>query len=173
MFLEVNSCCCLFTPKQGSYILGVMTFLGTCMSALDEDFKPMQFFANLSIVIAFMIMVIWDSAPTRKGYFLAYFAGTFPLLISAMHSFHKGMFESDTLRKSCEAMKKENYEELGVTTQDECQQKIGVILNTGMVALIMCWLVFVEYWWFCALYTHYKNHSKENNPRHRLQEERV
>ena len=150
-----------------------MTFLGTCASALDQDFKPMQFFANLGIVIAFASMVIWDSAPTRKGYFLAYLSGTFPLLVSAMYSFQKGMFESDTLKISCEAMKKESYEELGVTTLDECKQKIGVILNTLMVSLILCWFVFVEYWWFCALYTHYKNHSKESNPRHRLQEERV
>mmetsp|Transcript_47891 Transcript_47891/g.63353 ORF Transcript_47891/g.63353 Transcript_47891/m.63353 type:complete len:182 (-) Transcript_47891:85-630(-) len=173
MFKEVDSCCCMFTPKQGSYMLGILTLLGLCFGELEE-FLMVRFLSNLIIFLAFGAMILFDSETTRKAFFYAYFLGTFPLLMAMIYSFEKSMFDNETLYWHCLAMSKEDkFASFEVANMAECQQKLGIIYNTLLAALILAWFAFIEYWWFCSIYTHYKRYGKENTARHQLHEESV
>ena len=114
-------------------------------------------------------MILFDSAATRKAFFLTYLIGTLPLFISMIHGMQENMFKNDTFHLECETLKKQGkFAEFEVSNMTECQAKMGVYSNTFIIMCIMGWFVFVEYWWFCTLYTHYKNYAKEQSGKHQL-----
>ena len=68
-----QTCCCCISAKTGTKVLGFFAALGL-LSQLTE-FNPLTLAANGVMTIAFLLMVMDDSASKRKLFFYCYLFG--------------------------------------------------------------------------------------------------
>ena len=143
-------CCCCFSPKTGTYILGVLAILGISQE-LELNILP-RLIASLVTALTFVLMVFNSHATFRFFFCVSY---TIMVVTQLVYGYLEGdeyMREklADDIKKGCQEDKNVPDDK-----KDECE-KAGVIAANGIYIMIWIGISSLTYHFVMTTYRYYR-----------------
>ena len=167
--VKTEHCCCLFSVKTGTYILGVMLMLSCAAELGHPNINPFRWAVKIAAAGVFVFMYMRDNSFTRMLFFYTFIANGIALaLVNSItddsdneHGDQLGKLDFDKIaNQTCNDMKPEERENMGYATVKECSNGLRAemyrtIIGVGFIFLIA--IVALQVHFCMVLYQHWQN----------------